>query len=564
MNKTEYNTRLRNEVEVLKHQYRNDNSAFLIWFLKNIFCLSEQESVDSVVDGPRDKGIDGIWVDENDEEIYILQSEFSPNDDRNSGDSKIREFSGVSTWFSNETEVNKLLVALINLELKQRLDSLKIADKIARGYSVNYVYVTNKIFDINATEYLDTTNIDPYDNNIIFSKYTYMVEADIANTPKTLELSNSSAIINNSASDNSSIVLAIPVNQLLKLDGIQDHSLFSRNVRLWTGKTRVNKDLANTIKDNSEHDRFFLYHNGVSITCSDYDFEPSNNQIKISGYQVINGCQSLVSFYQNKENLSDRMLVLAKIIKVEPQSPLIQKITKNANNQNAISPKDLKSNDRVQISLQRNFFEIFDDKVLYRIKRGESPIGFDDVIDIDYAGQLIKSFYFDEPYKTHLKTSFYGDEYENIFSRKMTCQKIYLTYLIHNTIIDNIDKIENVPVRNYGLARFTILRIIKSIINDDELGLAIIENPNDYVNEPIRTKLSTSIKKLFELVALDINGFITEYISTVELFDYKNLFKKKEFCDRMNTAVLTSHKKSVVRHPEDSFQAIFESLTAEE
>jgi hypothetical protein len=403
--------------------------------------LSEQESVDSVCDGRRDKGIDGIWVDENDEEIYIFQSEFSPNNDRDAGDSKIKEFSGTSTWFANETQVKKLLVALINLELSQRLISLRIADKVSRGYTVNYVYVTNKIFDINATEYLDTTDIDAYDNNIIFGKYTYMVEDDILNTPKTLELSNSTAIIYNSAIDNFSIVLAIPVNQLLKLDGIQDHTLFSRNVRLWTGKTRVNKELANTIKDNSEHDNFFLYHNGISITCSDFEFDSSNNKIEISGYQVINGCQSLISFYQNSTNLSDRMLVLTKIIKVEPQSTLIQKITKNANNQNAISPKDLKSNDRVQISLQRNFFKVFDNKVLYMIKRGESTIGYDDVIDIDYAGQLIKSFYFDEPYKTHLKTSFYGDEYENLFSRKMNSQKIYLAYIIHKIIIEKVSDI---------------------------------------------------------------------------------------------------------------------------
>ena len=146
MNKTEYNLRLRKEVETIKQQYRNDNSAFLIWFLKNIFCLSEQDSVDCVCDGQRDKGVDGIWVDDNEEEIYIFQSEFSPNDDRNGGDVKIREFSGVSTWFANEAQVKSLLISLINLELKQRLIDLKIADKIARGYIVSYVYVTNKIF----------------------------------------------------------------------------------------------------------------------------------------------------------------------------------------------------------------------------------------------------------------------------------------------------------------------------------------------------------------------------------------------------------------------------------
>lgn len=224
---------------------------------KEYFCLNEFESVDSVCDGSRDKGIDGIWVDEAEEEIYVFQSEFSPNDNRDSGDSKIREFSGVKTWFASEEQVRSLLSSLINLELKERLIHLKIDDKISRGYTVCYVYVTNKVFDINAKEYLGTTDIDAYDNNLIFERYTYMVEADIVNTPKTLYLTNSTAIEYNSSAENNSIVLAIPVKQLLKLDGIQDHTLFSRNVRLWTGKTRVNKELANTINNQNEHNRFF-------------------------------------------------------------------------------------------------------------------------------------------------------------------------------------------------------------------------------------------------------------------------------------------------------------------
>ena len=173
---------------------------------------------------------------------------------------------------------------------------------------------------------------------------------------------------------------------------------------------------------------------------------------------------------------------------------------------------------------------------------------------------MIKSFYFDEPYKTHLKSSFYGDEYEIIFSRNMKCQNIYMAYIIHKIIISNIEKIENIQVRNYGLARYTFLRIIKNILKDDELGQEIIDKPDEFVDTTKLDVLKRTITKLFELVALDINGIITEYISTVELFDYKNLFKNKEFCDRINTNALTSHKKSVVRHPEDSFKSIYESM----
>lgn len=122
--------RIRKEVEYFKQNYRNDNSAFLIWFLKNIYCLSAQDSVDAVCDGQRDKGIDAIYYDENDDNIIIFQSEFSPNDDQGSGDSKIREFAGVMNWFKDSDSVRSLESALINEELKRKLINLSISDKI--------------------------------------------------------------------------------------------------------------------------------------------------------------------------------------------------------------------------------------------------------------------------------------------------------------------------------------------------------------------------------------------------------------------------------------------------
>ena len=147
MDRTECIARIRKEVEYFKQNYRNDNSAFLIWFLKNIYCLSAQDSVDAVCDGQRDKGIDAIYYDENDDNIIIFQSEFSPNDDQGSGDSKIREFAGVMNWFKDSDSVRSLESALINEELKRKLINLSISDKIEEGCEVSFVYVTNKVFD---------------------------------------------------------------------------------------------------------------------------------------------------------------------------------------------------------------------------------------------------------------------------------------------------------------------------------------------------------------------------------------------------------------------------------
>jgi hypothetical protein len=143
-----------------------------------------------------------------------------------------------------------------------------------------------------------------------------------------------------------------------------------------------------------------------------------------------------------------------------------------------------------------------------------------------------------------------------------TTKEYFLSYYIYKIITDNIEKIDNIPVRNYGLAKFSFLRIMKSILSDDEVGRNLIENPNNYVIGANFENLKEAITKLFALVALDINGFIAEYMSEVPLFDYKNLFKNKEFCDKLNISVLTGHKKSIVRHPEDSFKSIYNEISS--
>ena len=556
MDRTKCIERIRKEVEYFKQNYRNDHSAFLIWFLKNIFCLSEQDSVDAVCDGQRDKGIDAIYYDENDETIIVFQSEFSPDDDKGSGDSKIREFAGVMNWFKDSASVRSLESALINEELKTKLSTLSIADKIEQGCKVSFVYVTNKIFDRNATEFLATTSIDAYDNNKILQQYIYIAEEEIKKSPITISIQNETFI----NYENKSIVLSIPATELIKLEGIQDQSLFSRNVRLWQGNSRVNKDLVKTIKDPKEHDNFFLYHNGISIVCTKYSFE--DKALTLENYQVINGCQSLKSLYQNRDALDDKLQILTKIIKIEESdTALANTITKNANNQNAIALKDLKSNDRIQIGLKRTFEEVYSDKVFYQIKRGETAEKHQETITIDYAAQLITAFYLGESYKTHLKTNFFSSDYEKIFSRDMNCHKIFLAHTIFSSICNAIDKIEDEKVRAYGLARFSILTIIKRILENDPIGKEVLLDPQKYLQESNLNKLSGAITKLFSLVALDYNDFIIEYNNENGFFDYKNLFKNKEFCEKLTNGVLTAHKKAIVRHPEDSFEQIYSGST---
>lgn len=560
MDINDFNARLRSEVRQFNMAGRTESAAFLMWYLNNFFRLEQQDAIDCVCDSSNDKGIDGIYVDDDAEEIYLFQSKYSPNDNRDQGDNDLRNFKGAKEWFRDETAVHDLLRSTASADLKSLVTRQKIKDKIGLSYSLYQQFVTNKVFDQNAQEFLSVNqeSLEGLDTPILFSKYTYIADKPIQTSVTTLSLVNLSKITYNLPNGIIARVYPIPVKELLKLDGIQDRTLFYKNVRYGLGKTRVNQEIRKTIHSSKEHNNFFLYHNGITLICDTLD-ESTPNQISIKNYSIINGCQSILTFYENRPNIGDDMYVLAKIIKIEPDSPLIRQITYFANNQNAISLKDLKSSDRVQIGLQNEFFKLFNNKVLYRIKRGESEAGYDVVIDIDFAAQLVESFYLRSPHGAHLKSALFSERYNKIFSRHINAAKIVLAHIIYNIVDRNMSKIKNEQIRDYSLAKYCFIYIIAEILSADEKGRIIIEEPTLYIFKHGEA-LQSALTKLWELLTPDINAYIDEYTeANGNFFDYKNVFKNAEFTKTMCRKINSDHEKIVVRHPEDKFSNLFTS-----
>lgn len=89
--------------------------------------------------------------------------------------------------------------------------------------------------------------------------------------------------------------------------------------------------------------------------------------------------------YKNKASLGNKINILTKVVKTGTNEELGRRITRFNNNQNAIGPRDLKSNDKVQQDLQKEFFDYFKGEVLYNIKRGESEDQYKIVIPNDFA-----------------------------------------------------------------------------------------------------------------------------------------------------------------------------------
>jgi len=561
MNIGQFYSRMRQEVSGYSNPSREDTSAFLIWFLVNYFRMESQDAVDSVCDHTNDKGIDGIVVDEEEETIYLLQSKFSPSDEQSQGDNDLRNFLGARAWFQSEETVQNLINSTAHHELKSLVQRTGVKDRT--DFNLVSIFVTNKYFNTHALEYIPTaTDLEAYDSKELFKEYTYFADEEITTPSIDLYLSNQTKIDYALADGTTAKVYAIRAKELVKLAGIQDRTLFYKNVRYGVGNTRVNKSIRKTILDAVQHQKFFLYHNGITLVCGTFNEDPTRHCITVSNYAIINGCQSMLTFYENRDKLTDNLLVLTKIINLNISSPLVQDITYYANNQNSIGLADLRSNDSAQKSLQREFMELFAGSVAYVRKRGETIPVHAQVIDKDLAAQLIEAVYYENPHNTHLKQKLFGEEYTKLFSRRIKAEKIYLAYMLYDTVNRNSNLLDKQQIRTYGLSQFFFAHTLSAIMRKDTLGLQILDNPREYVTVKKDT-LANTLKRLWELITPDLNADIDDHIAQADgFFDYKNLFKNSTFVDTMSRRAVADYERLVRRNEADSFSNIYNAFAS--
>lgn len=272
---------------------RTESHAFLLWFLKNYYRLDEIAAVDSVCDGPGDKGVDAIYVDDNLETIDIFQSKLVQNPRRTLGDTQIKEFAGTLEQFRDADNVARMAETTDNVELANLLKSENVTGKVADGYTVRGIFLTNIEADRNAKEYLVLhEGISLFDKIELESSYVPAGPTAPVGNPVSFDVFGYNCIECN-VGDVRAIFAPLKASELIQLDGIASNELFAWNVRGSLGRTKVNKDISRTIENKKEHNQFILFHNGLTLLCSKLKYE--NDRVEISGYSVVNGCQSLTS-----------------------------------------------------------------------------------------------------------------------------------------------------------------------------------------------------------------------------------------------------------------------------
>ena len=87
---------------------RTESASFLIWYLENYLRLDTVSAIDAVCDQPGDKGVDGIYTNEDANVIEVYQSKISQKAKSTIGDAALKEFAGTLKQFETAAKLKEI------------------------------------------------------------------------------------------------------------------------------------------------------------------------------------------------------------------------------------------------------------------------------------------------------------------------------------------------------------------------------------------------------------------------------------------------------------------------
>jgi hypothetical protein len=522
---------------------RTESRQFLAWFLENYYRLEEGEIDDCICDGNYDKGVDGIYVNEQLAQIDVFQGRIVKGP-KTQGDVSLKEFTGTVSQFQSAKSVRKMQATTKNSELAGLLQEQDIAKKVAEGYEVRGIFLTNAKRDQNAIDFLKTAHdIVLYDETELQKSYVPInktepiatdISFDVSSVP-TMEYPMGSLTM---------VIAPLAAEELVKMQGISNGELFAWNVRQWLKKTKVNKDIELSIKKQDEHKYFPAFHNGLTVLCKHLSLK--KDKITVSGYAVVNGCQSLTGLYENRKRLSSDLRILTKFIRVSPETPLALKITDHTNNQNGTTARDLQSNNPIQTRLQQ---EINSGKFRYRIKRGEHPEwDQNSVIENELAARILLAFDVKQPWSSHQTYKLFDELHSDIFGRpEVDGLRVTTIYSVYRLVLGKLDLLENQLFARYTITRFLVLYLLREALEKDPLGKDFCLRPTQFLkSSKRRAHLEECIDKVAKVVVRILDSEVKRRDADSSTpFDYKRELKSPNSVREIRSTIVSHYQIAV-------------------
>jgi len=413
--------------------FDNDGQRFVAWYLRNIHLRDLNQTKDDITDGTDDKQIDAIVIDDDNSTVYIIQGKFIGSGNVDSG--PLREV--LASWLQLRNLVR--LQEVGNAKLKRKLAD--VARAFEDEYEVSFELITTSALTKAATDDLDTfqkelselsaksefdARINLVDDTELKRRYELALDRENPKIKHTVQLAPGK-YVQMKINDANVVIATIELKETIKIPGINDGTLFRKNVRQSLGLNNVvNKGIRETIYNEKENGNFFFYHNGITAIANKMKLD--GDMLYLDGLSVVNGCQSLntiLSCSEHVKTLHDARIMF-RFYEI-PQRDRADRISINTNTQSAVKPRDLRSNHGRVLNLKRNYEQKYPNGYL-ATKRGEQTPADKDknqVIDLAQLGKYLMSWHSQRPNIAYSETKIFDKYFDQLFKRDYKPEDIH-------------------------------------------------------------------------------------------------------------------------------------------
>ena len=523
---------LTSEVRTQQVGNRTDQAALLAWFLESVWRLDPEAVPDVLCDGPQDKGIDALYVDDDQGEIVVFQSKWRQDPAKSTqGDAELKAFVGVAGYFQTIDAFDALMDSRPNPELRKLLIRQGVRDKIGDpGYTVSLVFVTNGSLDAAGDSYVASrAGLTP--RLVIHEGESLAEVAEVtqrpALRPETVNLAvMQDPLVAKLTPTETMAVALVRAKELVKLPGIADATLFSQNVRLAIGRSAVNLELRNTVNNAEEHRLFPAFHNGLTLLTE--HLEIRDGSVVLKGVGVVNGCQSLTTLYNNASSITDGLALLLKVVQVPARSDVADRITTRSNSQNSVTLRDQRSNDKATRFLQHDVQSTLAGRLFLKVKNGEPEPAGVPVLDNTFAAQLIVAFYLEEPWNAVRKLRLFDEDFRRIFSKNMTAYKLLLLVLANQAVEEARSELRSDLAASFAAIRFTLIYLVERVLRLSAVGEQLRDDPARWLgSSEITNEVTDALQRIALEVVYGVNDYVEQRTEDDTDFDPKVAFKSQ-------------------------------------
>jgi len=459
---------------------KDPTNAFYNFALSLILNLQDDEIEDSITDtyyleleteheSGHDRGIDAIYIDENDEtaEIHFFNFKYVKSFKKMKNHFASSEIDKILSFLNDlmaqepslESEVNKILYSKIEeiWKIFEKQNPRFVFHLCSNLYN-NFEEQEKRRFEQGIARHsnfkIEYHKIDDF-INALTHKNKQVLNCKIRAIDKNL--------FEKSDGDIRALIVNIDVRDLIRIvldseelrlnpdlenyDVLKDYPIledaFEDNIRLYLKqRSKINRNIKETALSDEAH-RFFYYNNGVTLTSNSFSYPKTMRSpiIEIDNLQVVNGSQTIHALYDafkdNPEHF-ENIDILCRIYQTNNEV-LSNRIAEFTNSQNPVSSRDIRSIDYVQQKLEK---ELEAKGYFYERKRlqyaGEAkPLR----IDAEKTGQVLMALFNKMPSEAkNKKRIIFAEKYEDIFNDNITADKVLLSI----KLFDDIEEKKNI------------------------------------------------------------------------------------------------------------------------